>query len=196
MPSNTVPTPEHVHRGRTVPETTRERYTRMLRKFDDPILKTVCEPVKPGDDLGFLRDMRKVCNYAGGIGLAAPQIGVAKRAVFIWPGQAGMGYFMLNPVIVGCGGFQLSKDEGCLSYPGVRVNVKRYGEVRVTFLDDRMQHRHKTVRGHEAVIVQHEIDHLDGACRVGDAWRERPSAVEIVMSHVRPAPVVFRPAGR
>jgi peptide deformylase len=148
-----------------------------LRKFDDPALTTRCDPVEAGDDLSFLSEMRRVCDVENGVGLAAPQIGVLKRAVFIWPNRkGGEALFMLNPWIVHKGPVKATENEGCLSYPGVRCPVERFTVVRVRYVDEYFQTREQQFIYYAARVVQHELDHLDGICRVGEAWRIRRDA--------------------
>ena len=142
-----------------------------IRKWDDPVLSQVCDDVVATDDLGFLDRMSQTCRATSmGVGLAAPQIGVLKRAIFIAP-SGGESYFMLNPVILDRSTIEVDGKEGCLSYPGVYTTVRRASWVDVGYLSpDSHEVRRKRVEGFEAVIVQHEIDHLNGICRVGDAW--------------------------
>jgi peptide deformylase len=104
-----------------------------LKKFDDPVLSMVCEDLVPGEDLGFVRNLKFVCQATpNGIGLAAPQIGVLKRAVFVWPGRKGDGEFMLNPKITAASEEAvISRNEGCLSYPGFYADVRRRAGVAV-----------------------------------------------------------------
>src|SRR5690606_28119572 len=72
----------------------------MIRTFDDPVLHQPCAEIAAGEDLAWLRSMRVACEASGnGVGLAAPQIGIAKRACWISPTRLG-GWFMVNPVIV------------------------------------------------------------------------------------------------
>lgn len=157
---------------------TKQQYLAMLRTFDDPALKTPCGIVCDGDNLSFLKDMRKVCGFTdNGVGLAAPQIGVLKQAAFIWPRRAGYGIFLINPQTVAKSYEMQSGEEGCLSYPGVTAEVVRHRWVEVAYRDDAMQRRQRRFDGFDAVVVQHELEHLDGVCRVGDAWRARHATV-------------------
>jgi peptide deformylase len=160
----------------------------MIRKFNDPALKAVCEALCPGDDLSFIDAMRIACHDFRGVGLAAPQIGVLKRAVFIMPTGKGRCYSLINPRIVRHSERMISDEEGCLSYPGVLATVERYEWVEVEHVDRTHQHGSSSssrwpvtvsyFSGREARIVQHELDHLDGICRVGDTWREQQSHLQ------------------
>lgn len=142
---------------------------------DAPELAQVASPVDFGSvDMPFLKTMRKVCSFTDtGIGLAAPQIGVMKRAIFIWPGRAGMGRFLINPEILWRSDTNVKMQEGCLSYPGIYIDLWRSEKIRVHFYDERWKECRETFDGMECRIILHEIDHLEGVCRVGEEWRMR-----------------------
>lgn len=146
---------------------------RRIVKHDHPALNTVSEPIGRGDDISFIATMKLACKSAGnGVGLAANQIGVTKRAVWICADRIS-GFIMLNPVIVWRSDTTRTESEGCLSYPGVFAQVKRHDEIEVEFENhNRIPLREKFI-GYEARIIQHEIDHLDGVCLVGDEWRRQ-----------------------
>lgn len=160
--------------------------TMKLRKHNDPALSTVCEPLQLGDDLSFLADMREVCERENGVGLAAPQIGVLKRAVYIWPNRkGGLSLYMLNPTIVARSITTATESEGCLSYPGVWTPVERHLGVTVEYADLDFVTKRCAFSYYAARVVQHEIEHLDGVCRVGDAWRaqetrEKSAALAVI----------------
>lgn len=145
----------------------------LIRKWDDPILKTACQPVAPGEDVTDLIALmrRALAESRNGVGLAAPQVGVAKRVILV------RNDCLINPVI-GWRSPKTSKwDEGCLSYPGITAEIERHVAVGVRYeRPDRSVVKRMKFRGFDARIVQHEIDHLDGICRVGDAWRESSAA--------------------
>jgi len=144
-----------------------------LRKFNDPILKQKCVPLTVGDDLSFLRDMKRMCVENRGAGLAAPQIGLLHRAFVMFPGRDGKGMCvsLVNPVVVETGDATLWSEEACLSYPGVKVLVQRHRDLVVEYYDWRWRKQRGRFSCWEARIVQHEMDHLNGVCVVGDEWR-------------------------
>src|SRR4051812_40435210 len=111
------------------------RAERLTRTGDDPVLKQVCDAVAPGERLTFLEDMELVCRKLRGVGLAAPQIGQAKRVILVragaTPGAIAPSAFMINPVIVKRSDETDVGDEGCLSYPGVTARVERHDWVEV-----------------------------------------------------------------
>lgn len=92
-------------------------------------------------------------------GLAAPQIGVHKKVIVVRNGNS---FFpMVNPMIIKKSGQKFVNNEGCLSLEGTR-NVERYSNVLVNYMDSRGKRQTKSFNGLLAVIVQHEVDHLNG----------------------------------
>ena len=92
-------------------------------------------------------------------GLAAPQIGINKRVVVIRKDDS---FFpMINPMIIKRTGQRFINREGCLSLEGVR-SVERYTSVLVSYTDGKGKRQTKTFNGMPAIIVQHEVDHLNG----------------------------------
>lgn len=134
---------------------------RTIRKDGDEVLRKVSRKVEVIDDriLTLLDDMKETMYKAEGVGLAAPQIGVLRRVVVIDVGEGAIE--LINPVIVFEGGEQL-EEEGCLSVPGIRGQVKRPAKVIVRAMD----RKGKTfeLEGSEllAIAFCHEIDHLNG----------------------------------
>lgn len=144
---------------------------RIIRTGDDPVLKQVCEPVAPGEPLLFLETMAQVCKRLNGAGLAAPQIGVTKRVIFVNCRDAKGSIrrrFMINPVITAQSEHTAVGQEGCLSYPGVWKHIARPVEITVEYLDEKRVQRRETLADWPARVVCHEVDHLNGICKVGD----------------------------
>ena len=134
---------------------------RNIVKEGDDILTKVCRPVEKFDDkLGqMLDDMAETMKTADGVGLAAPQIGVLRRAVIVDVGDGVIE--LINPKIIQHSGEQRDA-EGCLSCPGEYGIVERPMHVVVEAQD---RHGKKfTIEGEElkARAFCHEIDHLDG----------------------------------
>ncbi len=134
---------------------------RNIRKDGDEILRKVCKEVDVINDkiLRLIRDMGDTLYKADGVGLAAPQVGVLKRIVVI---DAGDGLLeLINPVIISTSGEQ-SYIEGCLSIPGVYGETLRPAKVTVEALNPKGEKI--TIEGEDllAVILSHELDHLDG----------------------------------
>ncbi len=133
----------------------------------DPRLKIKAAPV-PKVDAAIVRlmdDMLETMYDAPGIGLAAPQVGVAKRVIvcdIARDGETPQPVVMANPEIVWESEETKPYDEGCLSVPEQYDAVTRPARVRVRYLDRENEIREMEADGLLAVVVQHEIDHLDG----------------------------------
>lgn len=130
-----------------------------------PILKEVCQPVEEITPL-FKRlalDMLYTLSQSkeGGVGLAAPQVGISARLlVMAIPGQRPE--ILFNPKIVNSSKSFLTKQEGCLSFPGEVRNVTRRTWVSVKFQDLSGNWVRRKYFGLASVCAQHELNHLDG----------------------------------
>jgi len=132
-----------------------------LRKKSGPV---TCVSRQVGDLIQDLKDT--LVHTSDGIGLAAPQINVHRRVVVVRLGSRGENgpgppIALINPVIEEAGNEQRDFD-GCLSFPGLYAETVRPHYLRVTGLDEREKALDRTFVGFDAVVVHHEIDHLDG----------------------------------
>lgn len=142
--------------------------------FPDPVLHEVCEPVEPGDEtvLRHVDNMFKEMYGSDGVGLAGPQVGLLKRMVvidtdYVTEDEDGellpsRPLVLINPEIIEHSETKIPSTEGCLSLPGLSVNVKRWEWVRVKCLDadfNEVEHYGEDLFG---ICMQHEMDHLDG----------------------------------
>ncbi len=134
---------------------------RYVVQTGEPVLREKCAEVKNFnyEISALLDDMKETVLAEHGAGLAAPQIGLAIRAVVI---DVDEGYYeMLNPVIISVKGEQTGA-EGCLSVKGKQGTVTRPYKVKAEYRD-RYGKKHKlTAEGFFARAVCHELDHLDG----------------------------------
>jgi peptide deformylase len=133
----------------------------------DPRLKVQAKSVDKVDAQvrRLMDDMLETMYVAPGIGLAAPQVGVAKRIIVIDvadKGELPRPYRMANPEIVWRSDEKATYEEGCLSVPDYYADVERSSRVRVRYLDEQNDIRELEAEGLLAVCVQHEIDHLAG----------------------------------
>lgn len=136
-----------------------------LRKMrimgEDDCLREVCREVKEVTPkiVQLVDDMLDTMYEAGGVGLAAPQVGVLKRIVVIDIGEGPI--VMINPKILETSGSQTGS-EGCLSLPGKNGTVTRPMYVKAEFMDENMDTY--IIEGEEllARAICHELDHLDG----------------------------------
>lgn len=134
---------------------------RIIRKFDDEILRSKAKEVKKIDESikNLINDMIETMYEAEGVGLAAPQIGILKRVVVIDVGDGAIQ--LINPAIIETEGEDI-KVEGCLSFPGVFGEVKRAAKLTVEALDISGEKQIIKAKGLLARALQHEIDHLNG----------------------------------
>lgn len=124
-------------------------------------------PVEQVDDAlrSFMDDMLETMYDAGGIGLAAVQVGVHKRILVMDlqdPAYGDSPYFIVNPEIVTSSDILSHYKEGCLSFPGQSADVVRPEEITVKYLDYYGKEQTLQATGLLATCIQHEIDHLNG----------------------------------
>jgi len=133
----------------------------------DPILRKLSRPVeRVDDDLRRLADdMLETMYAAPGVGLAAIQVGVARRLVVLDVAdddEEPQPLVLVNPEIVSLGAETRLHEEGCLSIPDVRVEIERPASLTLRYLDRDEETRELTAEGLLATAIQHEINHLDG----------------------------------
>lgn len=143
-----------------------------LRVHPDPVLRFQAAPVEIFDNYVDLlvKEMLHFMKLHEGIGLAAPQLGVSQRIIVAGIGAAPP-IALANPEILRAAG-EDAMVEGCLSLPGVRVNVLRNQSIAVRGLTNDGKSVELSVGGLMARVIQHEIDHLNGTliCDYGHAW--------------------------
>ena len=126
-----------------------------------PTLKQVADKVVHNSDVSdIVSDMRLELSKTIGIGLAANQIGCLQRIILM--NCNGFMGVIINPVITKCSGKIKNSTEGCLSYPGKQVKVKRDNQVVVEGFDENWNPIKQKCKALTAFCVQHEIDHLNG----------------------------------
>lgn len=136
----------------------------------DAILHTPVQPWSAAlgiDPESLIREMMSVMILNHGIGLAAPQVGV--DAAVLVMGNVDMGYAYFNPRIIAVGTEVAPAQEGCLSYPGLYLNIKRPTTVKVEYEDTKGETHTKELSGIIARVFLHEMDHLYGICFVDRA---------------------------
>lgn len=137
---------------------------RKIREIGDPCLKKVCREVDKFDSRlhTLLDDMAETLIEANGVGLAAPQVGILRRAVIIDRGEEDGGIIeLINPVVTKTEG-SVVDIEGCLSVPGKAGEVERPEKATVRAFDRNGNPIEYTGEGLMARCICHECDHLDG----------------------------------
>lgn len=136
-----------------------------IRKYPDPILKSVAQPVEKFDSkLSELIDqMIDTMYHEHGIGLAAPQIGLSQRVIVLDISRsASSPLHFINPKIIAASKNKISSEEGCLSIPDYRETIKRHETITIAAQDRTGAPIELEADGILAICLQHEIDHLDG----------------------------------
>ena len=144
---------------------------RPVLQYPDPTLAKISEPVAEiNDDIRALaQDLLDTLTNVGGVGIAAPQIGVLKRVVVIDVSQEKNDpdlpqdfRVFVNPVVTVLDPKGHEENEGCLSVPDLRAKVKRPRRVALDALDLDGKPVHIEGEGYYGACMQHETDHLDG----------------------------------
>jgi peptide deformylase len=140
--------------------------------YGNPVLRKVAVDVEkdyPGLQK-LIDDLFDTMYHSEGLGLAAPQIGKSIRLFVIdgapvakdEPELAGFKKAFINAHIVEKCGELVPMNEGCLSIPHIREEVKRESHIRIHYYDEKWEYHDEVYEGYKARIIQHEYDHLDG----------------------------------
>ena len=141
-----------------------------VRIYGDMILCRTASPVIPGElDIHDLANsMFQTIYDLKGLGLAAPQVGLSSRIIVVDISRSKRGDYSqekplvaINPIIESFDG-ECIYEEGCLSIPGIRVNISRPATITLRYLDIDFQEKTGVFSDLTARVLQHEIDHLDG----------------------------------
>lgn len=138
--------------------------------YGDPVLRKKAANIEKGalDVQQLALDMFETMRSASGIGLAAPQIGMAVRMFVVdgspleEPELADFRKVFINAQITERNGKPVVMEEGCLSIPGVREDVERQDSITVHYFDEHWEEFTETFSGMKARIIQHEYDHIEG----------------------------------
>lgn len=134
-----------------------------IRIYGDPCLRKKSAEVKhigPGERL-FIKALLAAMYESKGVGLAAPQVGINQQIFVADTGDGAGPSAFINPKILKKSGSQ-KMEEGCLSIPGITVNVRRPQVIVVRYMDENNQTVERELTGLWARVFQHENDHLQG----------------------------------
>lgn len=134
----------------------------IVKGKDNVILRTVSKPLKEINKktAKLLKEMNKAMKEAKGVGIAASQVGVNDR-IFLALIDSKNVIAMINPEIIDHNNKMEVNEEGCLSLPGEWGPVPRYTELTVSYLDEKGEKRTLKLKGFNARVIQHEMDHLN-----------------------------------
>ena len=146
-----------------------------VHRYGDPVLKSRATAVDRFDEAlrAQVGRMASIMSDSLGVGLAAPQLGVSQRLLVYRVGFDAPLIALANPELEWSSAEEEVLEEGCLSLPGVHVDVERPVYVRVRARDDRGDERLVEASGLEARVIQHEMDHLDGVLILDRTSREQ-----------------------
>jgi peptide deformylase len=161
-----------------------------IRQYGDPVLRSKARPIEVFDER--LRDeiarMGALMDDSLGIGLAATQVGILHRVLVYRVEHDGPVQALVNPRIEWSGGDKETLEEGCLSLPGVHVDVERPIHARVRAQDAEGKAIVVEASGLEARVIQHEVDHLDGVLILDRTSRDqRKEAMRSLRERLAPA---------
>lgn len=139
---------------------------RPVRIYGDPVLREKAKPVVAFDDSlrSLIADLFDTMKAYNGVGLAAPQVGVAQRVFVVdvpVDEERRERFAAINPVLDQRSGREAG-EEGCLSMPGIVEDVDRATQLRLRAFDEHGRPFEKSVTDYLARAIQHETDHLDG----------------------------------
>tara|TARA_B100001093_G_C26761577_1_gene985963 strand:- start:526 stop:1113 length:588 start_codon:yes stop_codon:yes gene_type:complete len=151
-----------------------------ILSYGAKVLRKECEDFDENTPLeNLISDMYDTMYAASGVGLAGPQIGIGKR-IFIVDGSPfaesedgeqvddellalkGFKKVFINPIIEEESGDLWPFTEGCLSIPGIREDVERKSNIKISYFNENWQYREESYQGISARIIQHEYDHIEG----------------------------------
>ena len=140
--------------------------------FGQPVLKKVAAPITAEypELKELLENMWETMYNAQGVGLAAPQIGKSIRLFLVDTDQlekedakeVGIKQVFINAQKIEEAGKPWDYEEGCLSIPNIRGDVKRPAQLKIRFMDENFVEHEKVFSGLNARVIQHEYDHIDG----------------------------------
>lgn len=151
-----------------------------IHSYGASILRQECEDFEEHTSLDkLIEDMFETMYAASGVGLAGPQIGIGNR-IFIVDGSPfaepdenekideellelkDFKKVFINPIIENESGDFWPFSEGCLSIPGIREEVERKSNIKISYFDENWSFKEETYKGIAARIIQHEYDHIEG----------------------------------
>ena len=153
----------------------REQALAQVVKFGDPVLKSSASPVTDfdGELAAEANRMIELMRDAIGVGLAATQLGKLRRMLVFQVGSEAEPTVLVNPEIEWRSDDLVTAEEGCLSLPGVVVDVERPLHVRARAQDVHGEPLMIEASGLEARVIQHETDHLDGVLMLDRTEKEQ-----------------------
>ncbi len=165
-----------------------------LKFYGDPFLRQPAKRVKAVSvaERVLIKELIRAMYEFDGAGLAAPQVGIDEQ-IFVADAQDGQGPFVvINPEFIKISLQKTIMEEGCLSLPGIRIQVERPKMVTVRYFDENGRQIQKELTGLLAKIFQHESDHLFGRMIIDYAsksereqYKEQLQRLEKKVTHIK-----------
>lgn len=163
--------------------------------YGQPVLRQVSQPIsRDYPNLGELIENMKETMYASdGIGIAAPQVGLDIRVIYIdvdvisqsRPELKDIRMVLINPELeVDENSKTVTLEEGCLSLPGIHENVTRHDRIRLHWFDENWNEHTEVIEGYLARVVQHEYDHLEGHVFIDHASAIRKQLIRTKLNNI------------
>ncbi len=138
-----------------------------ILKLGNPKLYNVCDSVIKAEERllpGWITDLHDTLmayrkTYGAGRAIAAPQIGIPKRLIYMYMDKP---YVFVNPTITFPDNETYILMDDCMSFPGLMVKVQRYKRADLSYLDEKFNPQNMHLEGDFSELLQHECDHLDG----------------------------------
>ncbi len=190
-PPYNVPLQTHASPNLPPPASMSEELHYTVTLYPEPVLRKEAAPVETFDDdlAGIVEAMYRRMYESKGVGLAAPQVGLAQRILVINPSgevdDKAEELALVNPTIVERFGEEMVYEEGCLSFPGIYAEVKRPDKCRVEAQNVHGEKLELEFEGFTSRVIQHEYDHLQGVLLVDrmsatDKLKHRTALAELV----------------
>ncbi len=159
----------------------------VLRKISDPVTKDYPNLQE------LIANMKETMYDSDGIGIAAPQVGHNIRLVYIdvdvladkFPELKGRKLVLINPELtIDENSKTVTREEGCLSVPGVSENVTRHSKLHIKYYDENWQEHQEDIEGYLARVIQHECDHLDGILYIDHVSPIRKQLIKTKLNNI------------
>jgi len=175
----------------TVPKEAVKKPPLKIHELGHKALRTPANRIVKVDDSirKLAKDMLITMYSAKGIGLAAPQVGVHKRLLVIdlnFEDPNAAPNVFINPEIISSSATLDTYEEGCLSIPGVYLNVLRPSSIKISYRDEMGRPKKMNADGLLARCIQHEIDHLNGVCFVDKVTDEEELNKQLIENNFNP----------
>ncbi len=135
-----------------------------IAKYPDPILRKTAKPIRDFNAAleKLAENMARVMFADDGIGLAGPQVSQSQRIIVVGDGRGDHYEVYVNPEVTFFSKDKTSTEEGCLSLPKIFGNVTRPKKIHLKYQDLEGNVIKEKIKGLKSVVIQHEVDHLDG----------------------------------